>query len=163
LQVTTWVKKTGDSIHGSCGVETIFHKLPIASPRFSFCKKNLKYFLCDALKELKIGTSNEKGLERATLQCDEVLECSRAIDEDTIKNVLKIRQNLLDRSPIFTPSAPSSSFVEPLPPMFNLNASLDFRSSTSDNDRLMNKAKMLKIQSKSMVIVAVHFSTTSKI
>jgi hypothetical protein len=27
----------------------------------------------------------------------------------------------------------------------------------------MNKAKMLKIQSKSMVIVAVHFSTTSKI
>jgi hypothetical protein len=33
-------KTTGDSIHASCGMETIFHKLPIASPRFSFCKKN---------------------------------------------------------------------------------------------------------------------------
>ncbi len=47
--------------------------------------------------------------------------------------------------------------------MFNPNASLDFRPSTSDNDRLMTETKMLQIQSKNMVIVAIHFSTTSEI
>jgi autotransporter adhesin len=40
---------------------------------------------------------------------------------------------------------------------------LDSRPSTSDNDKLMTEAKMLQIQSKNMVIVGVHFSTTSKI
>jgi hypothetical protein len=38
----------------------------------------------------------------------------------------------------------------------NLNASLDFRPSRSDDDMLMTMAKMLQIQSKSMVIIAVH-------
>jgi hypothetical protein len=47
--------------------------------------------------------------------------------------------------------------------MFNLNVSLDFKLATSYNDKLMTKAEMPKIQSKSMAIVVVHFSTTSKI
>jgi hypothetical protein len=47
--------------------------------------------------------------------------------------------------------------------MFNPNASLDFGPTTSYDDRLMTKAKMLEIQSKNMAIVVTHFSTTSEI
>jgi hypothetical protein len=36
-------------------------------------KKTLKEQLQDTLKKLKIKTSNEEGLERATLQYDELL------------------------------------------------------------------------------------------
>jgi hypothetical protein len=44
-------------------------------PNLVFIEETFKYFPCDILKELKIGTNNEKRLERATLQCDEMLEC----------------------------------------------------------------------------------------
>jgi hypothetical protein len=44
--------------------------------------------------------------------------------------------------------------------MFNPNVSLDSRPFASDNDKLMIKAKMLQIQSKSMATLAACFSTT---
>jgi len=47
--------------------------------------------------------------------------------------------------------------------MFNLNASLDSKPSSSDSYRLITKAKMLQIQSKNMTIVAFCFFTTFKI
>ncbi len=47
--------------------------------------------------------------------------------------------------------------------MSNLNASLDSKPFASDSDRLMTKAKMVQIQSKSMAIVASCFSTTFEI
>ncbi len=47
--------------------------------------------------------------------------------------------------------------------MFNPNASLDSRPTTSDNDKLMIKAKMLQIYSKSMVAIVTRFSTTFEI
>jgi len=42
-------------------------------------KKTLKDQLQDTLKKLKIKTSNEEGLERATLQYDQVLLCTGPI------------------------------------------------------------------------------------
>jgi len=44
-----------------------------------------------------------------------------------------------------TPSTPSFSLVELIPPIFHPNASLDFKSSTSDNEMLMTKVEMLQI------------------
>jgi len=44
--------------------------------------------------------------------------------------------------------------------MSNANASLDSKPFASDSDRLMTKAKMLQIQSKSITIVETCFSTT---
>ncbi len=103
----------------------------------------MKDCLRDTLKELKTRISNEEGLEKATLQCDEVLECIRAANGHTTKNVLKRCESLLNRSFVFTPSTPSSNYDELVPLMFNFNASLDFRPSTSDNERLMTKVEML--------------------
>jgi hypothetical protein len=110
-----------------------------------FVKKTLKGHLHDTFKELKIRSSNEEGLERTTLQCDEVLKHLRATNGHATKKILKRCQSLLDGSHGSTPSTPSSNFVEPEPPMYNPNASLDYRPSTSDNDKLMTKAQMLQI------------------
>jgi hypothetical protein len=44
-----------------------------------------------------------------------------------------------------TPSTPSSNLVELVPFMFNLNVSMDFLPSISDNDKLMTKVEMLQI------------------
>ncbi len=96
------------------------------------------------MKELKTRTSNEEGLERTTLQCDEVLENIRATNGHATKNILKRCQSLLDMSFVSTPSTPSSSYDELVPPMSNFNASLDFKPFASDNERLMTKAEMLQ-------------------
>jgi hypothetical protein len=128
-----------------------------------FVEKTLKDHLHDTLKELKTITSNEEGLKRATLQCDEVLKRLKATNGHATNNVLKRCQSLLDRSLGSTPSTPSSNYVELIPPMFNPNASLDSRPTTSDNDKLMVKAKMLQIYSKSMVAIVARFSTTFEI
>jgi acetyl/propionyl-CoA carboxylase alpha subunit len=61
-----------------------------------FVEDTLKDCFCDTLKELKIRISNEEGLERATLQCDEVLKHLSAMDGHVTKNVLKRCQSLLD-------------------------------------------------------------------
>jgi len=71
-------------------------------PCLVFVEENLKDHLHDTLKELKIGTNNEEGLERATLQCDEVLERLNAIDGHATRNVLKKCQSLLDGPPVST-------------------------------------------------------------
>ncbi len=55
-------------------------------------EETLKHRLWNILKELKIGISNEKGLEKTTLQCDQVLKCLKAIDGHAIRNVLKKHQ-----------------------------------------------------------------------
>ncbi len=67
-----------------------------------FVEETLKDHLHDTLKELKIGTNNEGGLERATLECDEVLEHLNAIDGHATRNVLKKCQSLLDGPPVST-------------------------------------------------------------
>jgi hypothetical protein len=48
------------------------------------------------LRELKIGISNEEGLNKTTLQCDQVLEDLKAIDGHATRNVLKSHQSLID-------------------------------------------------------------------
>jgi hypothetical protein len=87
--------------------ETLTHHLDSI-----FVEEILKDHLHDTLKELKTITNNEEGSKRATLQCDEVLECLKAIDGHAIKNILKRHQSLLHGSLVFTCSTPSFSFVE---------------------------------------------------
>jgi hypothetical protein len=57
-------------------------------PNLIFVEENLKDHLHDNSKEFKIGTSNEEGSKKATLQYDEVLECLRATSGHATKNVL---------------------------------------------------------------------------
>jgi hypothetical protein len=116
-----------------------------------------------AWRSFKTWINNEKGSKRATLQSNEVLKCLRAKSGHATKNVLKRHQNLLYGSFVSVPSTRSSNYVDPIPFTFNPNASLNSRPSISDNDKLMTKAKMLQIQSKSMAIVATQFSITSNI
>ncbi len=79
------------------------------------------------------------------MQYDKVLERLRATSGHATKNILKIFQSLLYESFVFIPSIPSSNYDDPITLMFNLNTSFDSRPFASDNDRLMNKAKMLQI------------------
>jgi hypothetical protein len=52
--------------------------------------------LCNILKELKIENYNEEGFERATFQCDDVLECLKATYGHASRNCIKRHQNMVD-------------------------------------------------------------------
>jgi hypothetical protein len=87
--------------------ETLTHH-----PNSNFVEEILKDQLRDTLKESKARTSNEKGLKRTTLQCDEVLECLKAIDGHPTNNILKRHQSFLHGSLVFSPLTPSSNSIE---------------------------------------------------
>jgi len=55
--------------------------------------------LQDALKDLKIGNSNEEGIEEAILQSNEVLARFKAMKGHATKNVFKRRQEFIDGRP----------------------------------------------------------------
>ncbi len=59
------------------------------------------------MKKLKIEISNEEGLEKATLQCDQELKHLKAINGHATNNVLKKHQSHLDG--VVIPENPSSS------------------------------------------------------
>jgi hypothetical protein len=64
------------------------------------------------LKELKTRTSNEEGLERATLQCDEMLQHLKVTNGHAIRNVLKRLQSLIDGALMSTTSTPSLTYLK---------------------------------------------------
>ncbi len=70
----------------------------------------------DILNELKTRTSNQEGLKKATLQCDQTLKCLKATNGDVIRNVLKRRQSLIDKTSIPIHETPSSNCSKPITP-----------------------------------------------
>jgi hypothetical protein len=58
-------------------------------PNLVFQEDTLKDYLRNALKGLKMGTSNEGGNERVILQSDEVLIQFKATSEHDTQNILK--------------------------------------------------------------------------
>jgi hypothetical protein len=52
-------------------------------------RKNIKRLMKEALKEFKIGTSNQDDSNKTTFQCVDVLEQFKTIDGHTLKNVFK--------------------------------------------------------------------------
>ncbi len=68
----------------------------VTYPNSYFVEETFKHRLWNIVKELKIGISNKEGLEKTTLQCDQMLECLKAIDGHAIRNVLKRYQSLID-------------------------------------------------------------------
>ena len=87
-------------------------------PGSKFAEETLKDRLRETLKELKTGTSNEKGSNRAILQADDVLTRLRNTDSHATRNILRLRQSMLDQasgaatSPS-TFSQPSSPGISP--------------------------------------------------
>jgi len=70
-------------------------------------KETFKDRLWDTLKELKIEISNEKGLGKATLQCDQELKHLTATNGHATNNVLRKHQSHIDG--VVIPKTPSSS------------------------------------------------------
>jgi hypothetical protein len=66
----------------------------------------LKDKLWDTLNEAKTRNLNEEGLERETLQCDEMLQHLKITNGHATKNVLKRRQSLIDGASMSTTSTP---------------------------------------------------------
>jgi hypothetical protein len=113
-------------------------------PNSSIVEETLKDELCDTLKELKIGNSNEEGLDNATFQCDDMLRHLKVTDGHASKNVLKRCQNMMDGVPfhmlatLFSSSPKHEGFA------FILNASLDSRLFACDGGEwMMTKVEML--------------------
>lgn len=50
-------------------------------------EETFKDQLWDILKELKTRTSNQEALEKATLQCDQILKCLKATNGQATRNV----------------------------------------------------------------------------
>jgi hypothetical protein len=128
-------------VYFHCYVEENLHQLTSNLSWFNFCKETLKDYLWDTLNELKIGISNEEVLEKKTLQCHQVLEWWKVINEDVIRNILKRHQSLIDGAPIPSPSTLSSSFQKHVGFASNPNPSLDSIPFRIDNEKLMLKHK----------------------
>jgi hypothetical protein len=52
-------------------------------------EETFKDRLWDILKELKTITSNQKALEKTTLQCDQMLKCLKGTNGHAIRNIKK--------------------------------------------------------------------------
>jgi hypothetical protein len=96
------------------------------------------------LKELKIGTSNQEGLEKATLQCDQMLKCLKATNGHATRNILKRCQSLINGPSIPIPKTPSSNWFKPITPTSCTNPSLYYTPFGSDGEKSMTKSEMLQ-------------------
>jgi hypothetical protein len=72
-----------------------------------------------------------------------MLEHLKFTNEHVTRNIIKIREHLIDVELIFKPSTPSSNFHEPIALISNSNAYLDSMSFINENEKSMTKAKML--------------------
>ena len=80
-------------------------------PGSKFAEETLKDRLRGTLKELKTGTSNEEGSDRAILQADDVLTRLRNTDSHATRNILRLRQSILDQASGV--ATPPSMFSQP--------------------------------------------------
>jgi hypothetical protein len=136
-------------------------------PGSKFAKETLKDRLRETLKELKTGTSNEEGSDRAVLQADDVLTRLRNTDSHATRNILRLRQNMLEQassgggnSPT-TFSQPSSPGMAPSQvqdanpgPQAPTRGAATRSPSPSSNQKLPSKAELLAAQSNSMKSIA---------
>jgi hypothetical protein len=96
------------------------------------------------LKELKIRISNQEGLEKATPQCDQMLECLKVTNGHATRNILKKCQSLIDGPSIPIPKSPSSNWFKPIIPTSYTNPSLYYTPFGSDGEKSMTKSEMLQ-------------------
>ncbi len=71
-----------------------------------------------------------------------MLKHLKITNEHATRNILKIREHLIDGAFIFKPSTSSSNFHEPIALISNSSAYLDSTSFVNDNEKSMTKAKM---------------------
>jgi hypothetical protein len=95
------------------------------------------------LKELKIINSNEEGLKKVTMQCDQMLEGLKEKNRHAKKNVLKKHQSLIDAFMSKT-STLTFSYFELVSFTINLNAFLNFRPSLNEGENAMTKSRELQ-------------------
>jgi hypothetical protein len=96
------------------------------------------------LKELKIINSNEEGLKKVTVQCDQMLEGLKAKNRHAIQKVLKKHQSLIDGAFMSKISTLTFSYVELVSFTINLNAFLNFRTSLNEGENAMTKSQELQ-------------------
>ncbi len=96
------------------------------------------------MKELKTWTSNEEGLEKATLQCDQILECLKATNGHATRNVWKKHQSLIDGATIPILETSSSNWSKPMIPTIYPSPSLNFTPFWSDGEKPMTQLEMLQ-------------------
>jgi hypothetical protein len=96
------------------------------------------------LNELKIGTSNQEGLEKATLQCDQMLECVKATNGHATMNILKRCQSLIDGPSIPIPKTLSFNWFKPITPTSYNNPSLYYTPFGGYGEKSMIKSEMLQ-------------------
>jgi hypothetical protein len=130
-----------------------------------FVEETLKARLRETLKEIKTGTSNDDNSNKATLQCDEVLEQLKCTDGHAARNVLKRRQSIIDRC---SPNT-SSGDLECLTPVSPgaQDSSRGVRGSLPINvktpiEKPLTKAEMLSAQSRSFVAITNHLTNRNK-
>ncbi len=96
------------------------------------------------MKELKTRISNQEGLKKTTLQCDQVLEHLKATNGHITMNVLKRSQSLIDGAFIPIPETPCSSWSKPITPTSYTSPFLDSTPFESDGEKSMAKLEMLQ-------------------
>ena len=115
-------------------------------PGSKFAEDPHKDRLRETLKELKTGTSNEDGFEKAILQADDVLTRLKRTNSHATCNILKLRQTMVDQS--------SSGGNPPTLGQVQDGSRGPCSLSPSSGQKLPMKAELLASQSKSMSSIA---------
>lgn len=142
----------------------------------TFQEETLKERLRETLRELKTGTSNEEDSDRAAIQPEDVIDAIRATDGHAARNVLRVRQSMLDAR------SPSLGSSESGPPRSPENVSSDHvqgtlregsgaavrrmrvasstgpSATTQEKEKLMTKAEILAEQTKGIVTMATSYA-----
>jgi len=96
-----------------------------------FQEDTLKDCFWNALKELKMGTSNEGGNEKVLLQSDEVLIQLEATNEHDTQNILKRWQSVIEitssdpfQIPRSTTPTPTTNYMQKSPSISSFGCSI---------------------------------------
>jgi len=103
-----------------------------------------------ALKELKTGTSNENGSEKAVLQKDSVLQQLKMTNGHAKRNILVQRQDIV------------SSLVRSKPAAQMENLPEQKKAEDDDTPQRTTKAQALELQAKSIASMSDNFAKSSK-
>jgi len=144
--------------------KAVYNDYVIAYPKSPFHEDTLKDLLRDALKDFKTGNCNEKGTEKVVLQFDGVLTQLKALDDHSMRNVLKLKQDFINGR-LGTigvgPSFPSS--IKANCPSPTLGPNNPPSSSIGPFKGSMTKQEMLQFQSRNFITMASCFQVSSEI
>jgi hypothetical protein len=136
----------------------VYQDYKIQYPESQFKEDNLKEKVRQTLKELDTGTSNAKNSKKAARQSDETLKRLKLTDGHASRNMLRLRQNLVQGNEEVNSEASSTQASVPAE---ESEATLPSASNIPNSTGHRSKAKMLDEQVTAIKSIATTLAASS--